>query len=90
MTDPIVPNIVVDQIVDRKLQKLEHGLEKEAMLLDRQEKLRYVFFPLFIFVQSRIVKRTAADGAWKRMEGSSAPARAFPKTYPDISYSKGG
>ncbi|EAL20346.1 hypothetical protein CNBF1570 [Cryptococcus deneoformans B-3501A] len=40
MTDPIVPNIVVDQIVDRKLQKLEHGLEKEAMLLDRQEKLR--------------------------------------------------
>lgn len=44
MTDPIVPNIVVDQIVDRKLQKLAHGLEKEAMLLDRQEKLRYVFF----------------------------------------------
>ncbi|OWT38937.1 hypothetical protein J008_03871 [Cryptococcus neoformans] len=40
MTDPIVPNIVVDQIVDRKLQKLAHGLEKEAMLLDRQEKLR--------------------------------------------------
>lgn len=44
MTDPIVPNIVVDQIVDRKLQKLAQGLEKESMLLDRQEKLRYVFF----------------------------------------------
>ncbi|KGB76035.1 hypothetical protein I307_03770 [Cryptococcus deuterogattii 99/473] len=40
MTDPIVPNIVVDQIVDRKLQKLAQGLEKESMLLDRQEKLR--------------------------------------------------
>lgn len=52
MTDPIVPNIVVDQIVDHKLQKLEHGLEKEAMLLDRQEKLRYVFFP-FLFSFSR-------------------------------------
>lgn len=62
MTDPIVPNIVVDQIVDRKLQKLAHGLEKEAMLLDRQEKLRYVFF---FRLSKNPSGRIAADGPWK-------------------------
>lgn len=59
MTDPIVPNIVVDQIVDRKLQKLAQGLEKESMLLDRQEKLRYVFF---YSVQLKTIGKIAADG----------------------------
>ncbi|WVO15276.1 hypothetical protein L204_102932 [Cryptococcus depauperatus] len=36
----IVPNIIVDQIIERKLQSLIDGVEKDTMLLDREEKLR--------------------------------------------------
>ncbi|WVQ75427.1 hypothetical protein IAR50_005052 [Cryptococcus sp. DSM 104548] len=40
LSRPIIPNILVDQIIDRKLQKLEDKPEKESLLVDRQEKLQ--------------------------------------------------
>ncbi|ODN91473.1 hypothetical protein L198_05993 [Cryptococcus wingfieldii CBS 7118] len=40
LSRPIIPNILVDQIIDRKLQKLEDKPEKESLLVDRQGKLK--------------------------------------------------
>jgi hypothetical protein len=37
-TIPFVPNIVVDQIIDRKLDKLPDGKEKEGHVRERESK----------------------------------------------------
>ncbi|WWC73226.1 uncharacterized protein I206_107192 [Kwoniella pini CBS 10737] len=37
-TTPLIPNIMVDQIIDRKLANLPDGAEKSAMMIERKEK----------------------------------------------------
>ena len=36
---PLVPNIIVDQIIERKLRVLPESVQKLDMLADRQEKI---------------------------------------------------
>ena len=38
----LVPNILLDQIIDRKLNALHEGKEKSGLLADRAEKLESV------------------------------------------------
>jgi hypothetical protein len=37
-TIPLIPNIVVDQIIDRKLDGLPDGKEKEGHIIEREAK----------------------------------------------------
>ena len=47
---PFVPNIIVDQIIERKLRALPEGPQKADMVIDRQEKTESVdrAVPLFV------------------------------------------
>lgn len=37
-----MPNIIVDQIVERKLQSLQKGTQKEDLLSEREDKVKWV------------------------------------------------
>jgi hypothetical protein len=37
---PLVPNIIVDQIVERKLQSLQKGSQREDLLSEREDKVK--------------------------------------------------
>lgn len=40
--NPLVPNIIVEQIVDRKLRGLPEGKQKKDLLREREETSQYV------------------------------------------------
>lgn len=42
---PLIPNIVVDQIIDRKLEGLPAGKEKEGLISERDAKAMCVHRP---------------------------------------------
>lgn len=55
-TIPLIPNIVVDQIIDRKLAGLPDGKEKEGLIQERASKSGYVPWPSITTHQGVLIR----------------------------------
>ena len=68
----MIPNIVVDQIIDRKLAGLPDGKEKEGHVLERETKAAYVLHSS----SSPVSSLTRSD--WKVLQSSIVPPKPPP------------
>ena len=68
----MIPNIVVDQIIDRKLAGLPDGKEKEGHVLERETKAAYVITSLIL----PLALLTFSD--WKVLQSSIVPPKPPP------------
>jgi hypothetical protein len=75
----LIPNIVVDQIIDRKLAGLPDGKEKDGHVLERETKAAYVLLfclPFMVLPGQSDFRLTCSD--WKVLQSSIVPPKPPP------------
>lgn len=74
---PFIPNIIVDQIIERKLKALPDSDEKQEMMIELKEKLEYALF--LLGKQSSSENELNCDNRqWKIIQIANPPPKPNP------------